>query len=325
MKRSFRTLPLVTLAALTLLSIHTAPVAAETPLLQKNLCSAHSGAGSSQLLFVRLPGGAAADGASDGRLEVQVTLDGQPFLTETLELQKDPEAGPVVELLAWHPQELGVVFQEARKDPDRVRFLITAEGLPAIELGWSELLAHSRELLAEGFRPQPVTSTVELAAGTEELRSLAASVVYCDTCLAQYQICQGNNCQAELPPRLCDLCDTQYFACLDTCVPRPCEVTTEIVYEHIPLYQSYSLGVDCFYDVFNPFEGREFEEEMWTWKRVKKQITQNADCTTTVTVLEVIYYQDYCYDRLFWECCAFFDPCSNQYPWIRHRSNLCWY
>lgn len=328
MKRSFRTLPLVTLAALTLLSIHTAPVAAEAPPLLKNLCNTHPEAGSPELLFLRLGGGPAAGAAYD-RIEIQVTLDGQPFLTEELELRGDAEAtpgvAPVVELLAWHPQELGILFREARKDPERVRFRIAAEGLPAIDLGWSELLAHSRGLLAEGFRPQPVTSTVELAAGAEDVRALAASVVYCDTCIAQYQLCQANSCQAELPPRLCDRCDTQYFACLDTCVPRPCEVTTEIVYESWPLYEIAYLHHDCYWDVFNPRQGHEFNEQMWMWKKVKKQITQNADCTETETVLEVTYYQDYCYQRLFLDCCAYPDSCMNQYPSVHNRRNSCWY
>ncbi len=264
-----------------------------------------------ELLFYELPRGLTI--RPDQMITVEVRVDGAPYLVETLRLLPGQAAErTVVELFSSDPTRIQEVHDVVRQGKAvEVEISIGGESTEILDL--ETLFTRSAGLL----RDLPLPRSVESAVLATEPQSLFAKSTTCeDQCWDEQDWCYENRCDFGGPPSCYDACDSQLEDCLAGCEPPPpCEPTTEIVYVIDPV-SYYSLGIDCFYDVYYPWEGWEFDEQVWTYKRTKKEITHNCDGTDTVKILEVTYFQDYCYQRWFWSCSDLF---------IRYRINNCWY
>lgn len=283
---------------------------------QGGSCADHLAKSAAELLFFRYADLVTAD--APVTLDVQVFVGGALFLSESLSVpHPDLEADPVVELLSRNPAEVALLFTAAAAEPGQIRLELTLNDGPTRSLTFEELVAHNQELLRGNLLPQVVVSAVDGLGGGETLQPASAAVVSCDQCWTNYDTCTYNNCGPELPPSICNRCDTELDICLANCEeppPPPCEPWSEIVYVTDPVgYVSY--GIDCFYDVYYPWQGHEFDEQLWTIKQTKIQRTHNCDGTITDTVLSVTYPQEFCYYRWVWDCTGF----------IRNRFGSCWY
>lgn len=272
-------------------------------------------AAEAEVLLYELPQGLTVRPEQGIRIDVRV--DQAPYLVETLRILPGQQGDrTVLEMFSGDPGQVAVL-RERMEQGAKVEVEIFVGGFSAEVVRFETLLARSTQLLRHPPLPRSVATRLVLASAREKLESLAGALTVCEQqCYDEWDWCYENRCDFGGPPSCLDACDRQLEDCLDACQPPPpSQPTTEIVYVTEPLYY-YSLGIDCFYDVFYPWDGWEFDEQVWTFKRTKKQITHNCDGTDTVVILEVTYFNDYCYQRWFWSCGG---------PFIRYRLNGCWY
>jgi hypothetical protein len=267
------------------------------------------------MFLYRLPRGIAT--RPDRPLTIAVRVDHEPYLVETVRLLPGQEASrTVVELFSSAPDRLEELRALA-EDGRTVELEISVGGVSTEIASLEALLARGDRLIQERPLPLSVESTVISTAPREEIGNIVGASTTCeDQCWDERDWCYENRCDFGGPPSCLDACDNQFEDCLESCEPPPpCEPTTEIVYVTEPQYYS-TLRIDCFYDVYYPWDGWEFEEQLWTFKRTEKRITHNCDGSDTVEILSVTYFSDYCYYRLYWSCSG---------PFIQYRLNSCWY
>jgi len=267
------------------------------------------------LLFYELPEGLVLP--PDQMITVDVRVDGAPYLVETVRvLPGQGAAGSVVELLSGDPARVSTLRAMAERGA-KVELEISVGGSSTGIFRFEKLAAQSARLMDRLPLPRSVESKIRSNSARILPKDLVTASSTCeDLCWDERDWCYENRCDFGGPPSCLDACDNQFEDCLESCQPPPpCEPTSEIVYQSVPI-SYFSLGIDCFYDVYYPWDGWEFDEQLWTFKLIKKRITHNCDGTDTVEILSTSYYNDYCYQRWFWSCSG---------PFIWNRLSSCWY
>ena len=137
-----------------------------------------------------------------------IDVRGQLFATETVTVQRSPDAGAWgeregIELMSGSPSQLAELDRRAAAGDD-VRVDVKLDGQRIAEYSWAELNARSAELVETGFRPlalQAETQSTPGAKGASSLRNLFAATT--------------------TPVGCANDCDTAYATCGDNCDSRP--------------------------------------------------------------------------------------------------------
>lgn len=239
------------------------------------------------LLFVQIP-----DAARDNDAFLfQYFIGGQLAGTESVELTAggDPQ-GLVLELFSRDKKLRLDFIAAAQRHGDAAVEIIAGEEL-VTRMSLEELLSQSRAYIEDMEAPLPVASTSEarvlaprlLASSAGALGKIPTKITPCEEqCLAQFPCVPLPNGGFS--------CDPGLVPCLEQC--DDCEVSSEIV-EDTVLFSITALGpTECFYDFGF---ARVYEWSRIRYKTTRKRIDYNADCTTTVTILQVTYQDFFCY------------------------------
>lgn len=254
------------------------------------------------------------DGLRGGELEVEITVDGAPFVRERIALpdQLDGTKGtPVAGVLATEPKLLHRIHELADDPLHEVETHLWLDGVHQRSLTFDELEAESDRLLSAPFRPQVVDSVVEGPATEQPLSQSAAGSQACQQqCHRAYLDCIEEVC---FPEVTCPACENAYQACLDQCPPPdpppPPTCEEEVEYFWTGWYfvgSFYSGAFICYPDPFFFYEGVWHDELVTVFRRDQIERTTHTDCSTTDQVVGYQYLYTYCWDDSF-------SPCSN--PW----------
>lgn len=278
----------------------------------------------SNFLFYQLPGGSTLN--EDDLLEFEILADGERLLVEKVRLapvsaealvtQVRPfvqeresglsseareamerpakDTGTVVEILSREPAELARLRRMAAERD--VQVLVRLNGR---ELARSSLLDLAAAIDARKDAlplPTPVVAEVEHGRGAVRPRqetpvplSLQVASSCIDNCRDQLNDCTDNRCNYTW----CYECQHQFDQCMEQC--EGCTPSSQIVTE-TSLFSVVGMGdFECFLVPPSYFLSATYEWTRLRYKTTKMQITTNADCSQTTTVLQVWYTNVFCY------------------------------
>lgn len=264
-------------------------------------------------VYVSFPG----DLAIGDEVAFEVTLDGAPFLAETLELvaseisgenrtrseNKVAEEGrPVVEFLAGQPQRLTVLHHLGERQQVDITTLHNGEIAEKVSL--QDLVAQSEILSAGPLDPFALQSTVVIQAPAPP----AENYTCVEICDLELDYCINNQCGGG-GTSCTNYCEQQYVDCLEGCgfcVPSSTSTTTYSTVSVTPTstYECHTSSVPG------------WSKGIWRLytKRIKKTVTTttiNNDCTQTVTT-QITYFNLPCWVWQYSEpYCYSYGPISN--------------
>ena len=239
------------------------------------------------LLFVQVP----SEAQEGDAFLFQYFIEGQLVGTESVELTTGGDAGHLVLELFSRDRNFRSDFIAAGHRHGDASIEITTGDTLVTRMSLEELLSHSRAYIEDSEAPLPASSTSEarvlaprlLSSSSGSLAKIPTKTTPCeDQCLAQFPCVPlpngGFSCTPGLVP------------CLEQC--DDCEVDSEIVEETV-LFSITALGpTECFWDFGF---ARAYDWSRIRYKTTRKRIDYNADCTTTVTILQITYQDIYCY------------------------------
>lgn len=231
-------------------------------------------------------------------IEARVLIDGKVVHQEYLTIEPNHQASPVVELLIGNPQLADEVTILSADPGHTVTIKVLLNGELIETLSGIDAVARSESLLRQAVLPQDISSRFDLSA-----QATSAAKTTCLECWQSYDACQAQNCEPDLPPRLCDLCETALNYCLSTCEDPPCEPWDEYDYVVTWLSYYYTRYATCFRDNYWPQSPRLADEALVTARKDTYRITHNCDGSTTSTLISSYNIQDYCYHRRFPDDC----------------------
>lgn len=266
--------------------------------------------------------------AAGDTLRFVVDVDGQPFLQETLTLEKPKVTQPSYELLARDPQQLEALYAAAARKGSDVRVGVMLGGRTLYYQSFGTFLNYNQKLKAGGLSPEaPNTRDVLLLAALAPKAATAPAPEAaqpttngaCQTsCQSAYQACL-RDCRTggcllpvcpvasatggELPD--CSYCSDDYNYCLSTCPPDPPACPTSTTYNTTELVGVYYGGWQCYRDFFQPWDsqiGQYYQDTSLQYKISNIQKTTNCDGSITYTTLSVSYANVWCQHPIYLSC-----------------------
>jgi hypothetical protein len=259
-----------------------------------------------QSLFVRVPG---TEETGSRTVELQVQLDGRPFLTEKLEVDATREDVDV-ELLARDAATLARLFRMAERQRAQISVAVRLDGSPLHELSFQEMVEASAKLVrSRDFRPRPVASRLELFVpeppkpdflNPEMNKGMQPDPTCEQGCSDAYMFC-SENCDQR---GSCAYCTTDYQNCVASC-PQVC-VDPKRVYDFT---STQLVGVTTYYSTCYELPnqsdyqwGEWFDYRQYQWKNTRIRRTEYCNGTYSDQVLSVSYSSTYCSYRTYQIC-----------------------
>jgi hypothetical protein len=161
-------------------------------------------------------------GSAGRELEFDVSVNGHPYLDETLTLPADA-AGATFELLPGDTVHRDRLFKLAENWRKQISVTVKVDGKVVRELSFQELLASSRNLQRLPFRLGQVTQGTRSfspeASGAPRKDPLSGLLKDCTTsCQSDFYSCMSSVCPGQ---EECEYCNQEFSTCYSNCSPPP--------------------------------------------------------------------------------------------------------
>ncbi len=264
---------------------------------------------SSRTLFFRLTRDQTA--RTHTSLAFHVSVNGHPFVEETLDVEPVKGENPAFELLAKDPTTLDRLYRLAKSSSNQIAVQVSLNGTLLRELSFQEFLNYNAEIRKTRLNPQVASSEVHIIVppmtqqkrnGAFTTKGLQADPDCEALCEVQFNDCYYNTCDQRGD---CSYCYDNENSCINRCpmtCTEPKSVQTLDSSELVSV--SYTGFGQCFESIFQNdfYEGTYYYEVQYLYKTSHIQRTQHCDNTYSDTVLWVTYQSAYCNDPSFGTC-----------------------
>jgi hypothetical protein len=156
------------------------------------------------------------------QIEILVQVDGRPFSSETLSVERGKAAGAVLGLLMARPDLRNQVDQWGRSGDRQVVVKVLLEGRELQRLSYKDLVQGDQRIRRASFGVLDAEVTLNVfkppSPRSPGHLSILTSASCEDACEEDRESCYGETCPGL---RSCPECDDLYDACVNSCSPPP--------------------------------------------------------------------------------------------------------